>query len=76
MLAASPAPRTLVSQAAVGYYGDRGEAIIDESTPRPMACLSQIVVDWENEALEADGRPASGSRSSAPGSSSTPRAGC
>ena len=32
MLAATPSPRTLVSQAAIGIYGDRGEAIVDEST--------------------------------------------
>ena len=33
LAAADPRPRTLISQSAVGYYGDRGEAIIDESTP-------------------------------------------
>jgi len=26
-------PAVLVSQSAVGYYGDRGEAIVDESAP-------------------------------------------
>src|SRR5204862_1284585 len=31
--AASTPPRVLVSQSAVGRYGDRGEAIVDESTP-------------------------------------------
>ena len=35
MLAAPATPGVLVSQCAVGYYGDRGEAMVDESTPRP-----------------------------------------
>src|SRR6478672_2283785 len=30
--ATEPRPKTLVSQSAVGYYGDRGEAVVDEST--------------------------------------------
>ena len=47
-------PRTLVSQAAIGYYGDRGEAIVDESTPPAEGFLPQIVVEWENEALKAE----------------------
>jgi uncharacterized protein (TIGR01777 family) len=54
MLAASPTPPTLVSQAAVGYYGDRGETIVDESTPPAEGFLPQIVVDWENEAHKAE----------------------
>ena len=54
MLAASPTPATLVSQAAIGYYGDRGDAIVDESTPPPQGFLPQIVVEWENEALKAE----------------------
>ena len=33
--AAQTAAKVLVSQSAVGYYGDRGEAIVDESSPRP-----------------------------------------
>ena len=33
MTAAADGPKVLVSQSAVGYYGDRGDAMIDESTP-------------------------------------------
>ena len=55
MLAASPTPATLISQSAIGYYGDRGAAIVDESTPPAEGFLAQLVVEWENEALRAAG---------------------
>ena len=54
MLAASPTPPALVSQCAVGYYGDRGEAMIDESTPPGTEWLSQLCVEWQNAAMEAE----------------------
>jgi uncharacterized protein (TIGR01777 family) len=54
MLAATPQPRTLISQAAIGIYGDRGEAMVDESTPPAEGFLPQVVVDWENEARRAE----------------------
>jgi uncharacterized protein (TIGR01777 family) len=53
ILAAPRPPRTLVSQSAVGYYGDHGEAIIDESVPADSSWVAQLVVDWEAAALEA-----------------------
>ena len=44
MTAAPDGPKVLVSQSAVGYYGDRGEAMIDESTPpREDSFLSKLV---------------------------------
>jgi uncharacterized protein len=52
--AASDGPRALVSQAAVGYYGDRGETIIDESTPPGSEWLSTLVVEWEEAARVAE----------------------
>jgi len=54
MLAATPTPGVLVSQSATGYYGDRGEAIVDESTPADDHFLSDVVVDWEKEATAAE----------------------
>jgi len=54
MLAASPKPRTLISQAAIGIYGNRGEAVVDESTPPGEDFLSQVVVEWESEARKAE----------------------
>ena len=53
MLGAPRPPRTLVSQSAVGYYGDHREAIIDESVPADSSWVAQLVVDWEAAALEA-----------------------
>ena len=47
-------PGVLVSQAAVGYYGDHGEAMIDEETAPGESFLSQLVVEWEQAAREAE----------------------
>jgi uncharacterized protein len=48
-------PRALVSQSAVGYYGDRGEAIVDESTAPGESFDSEVTVEWEKAAHEIDG---------------------
>jgi hypothetical protein len=53
MVAAERSPRVLVSQCAVGYYGDHGEAIVDESTPAAGDWTGQLCADWEAAALEA-----------------------
>jgi uncharacterized protein (TIGR01777 family) len=54
MLSATPAPSVLVSQCAVGRYGERGEALVDESTPPATDWTAQLCVDWEEEALAAE----------------------
>jgi uncharacterized protein len=51
LLAATPSPPVLVSQCAVGYYGDQGEAIVDESTPPDTTWTAQMCAEWEREAL-------------------------
>ena len=51
--AADPCPRVLVSQSAVGYYGDRGEAVVDESAEPGSDFAAQVVVAWEAAAKEA-----------------------
>jgi uncharacterized protein (TIGR01777 family) len=53
MLAASPTPGRLVSQCAVGYYGDHGDAIVDESTPPATDWTGSMCAEWEQEALAA-----------------------
>ena len=48
-------PKVLVSQSAIGYYGDRGEAILDESADPGSDFAAEVVLEWENAAHEADG---------------------
>lgn len=45
-------PSVLVSQSAVGYYGDRGEAIVDESGGNGESFDSEVVREWERAAQE------------------------
>jgi uncharacterized protein (TIGR01777 family) len=48
-------PKVLVSQSAVGYYGDRGDAIVDESDgPGSESFDSEVVVAWEKAAHEVE----------------------
>jgi uncharacterized protein len=47
-------PRVLVSQSAVGYYGDRGDAILDESSGPGESFDSQVVQAWERAAREVE----------------------
>jgi uncharacterized protein len=51
--AASNPPRVLVSQSAVGRYGDRGDAIVDESTAAGDDFLARVCVRWEAAAAPA-----------------------
>ncbi len=52
--AAEPRPKTLVSQSAVGYYGDRGEAVVDESTGPGSTFDAEVCVAWEAAAHAAE----------------------
>jgi hypothetical protein len=47
-------PRVLVSQSAIGYYGNRGEAIVDESTEPGESFDAKVVREWEKAAHEVD----------------------
>jgi hypothetical protein len=47
-------PRVLVNQAAIGYYGDRGEAIVDESAEPGEGYDSEVVQEWEAAAREVE----------------------
>ncbi len=55
MLAAPQTPPVLVSQSAVGYYGDRGDQIVDESAPAGSSFDAKVCIAWEAAAEEAAG---------------------
>jgi uncharacterized protein (TIGR01777 family) len=48
-------PRVLVSQSAVGYYGDRGESLVDESAEPGSDFASEVTQEWEKAASEIEG---------------------
>ncbi|HYU59340.1 MAG TPA: TIGR01777 family oxidoreductase [Solirubrobacterales bacterium] len=52
--AADPRPEVLVSQSAVGYYGDRGDAIVDESAEPGTGFAAEVSVAWEAAAREVE----------------------
>lgn len=46
-------PQVLVSASAVGYYGDRGDAVLDERTAADSSFMAQLCRRWEDEAARA-----------------------
>ena len=46
-------PAVLVSASAVGYYGDRGNEVLDESKGPGTDFLAEVCRDWEREASRA-----------------------
>jgi uncharacterized protein (TIGR01777 family) len=48
-------PGVLVSQSAVGYYGDRGDAVVDEATGPGSSFDAGVAQEWEKAAHEAEG---------------------
>lgn len=53
MAAATEGPRILISGSAIGYYGDTGERLTDESGPQGSGFLAGVVQDWEAAAQPA-----------------------
>jgi len=47
-------PRAFVSASAIGFYGDRGDEPLDESSSKGGGFLSNVCRSWENEALKAE----------------------
>ncbi|MBX9792088.1 MAG: TIGR01777 family oxidoreductase [Pirellulales bacterium] len=46
-------PNVLVSASAVGYYGDRGDEILDEASPPGSDFLADVCRQWEDAAQRA-----------------------
>ena len=59
MAAADRPPGVLACASAVGYYGDTGDRLVDESTPQGAGFLAELVRDWE---AAADAARAAGIR--------------
>ena len=47
-------PAVLVSASAVGYYADRGDEQLDESSQAGRGFLAEVCTEWEREALAAE----------------------
>ena len=47
--------RTLINASAIGYYGVRGDEVLDESTPPGGGFLAEVVKRWEELARRAEG---------------------
>ena len=47
-------PKVLVSQSAVGYYGDRGETELDEASPPGDSFDADVCREWEQAARGAE----------------------
>lgn len=46
-------PRVLISGSAVGYYGETGDRVIEESAPAGDDFLARLTVEWEAAAAPA-----------------------
>lgn len=47
-------PRVLVSQSAIGYYGNRGASLVDESSEPGEGFDAEVVREWEKAAHEVE----------------------
>ncbi len=45
-----PAPAVYASASAIGFYGDRGDEVLDESAPRGEGFLADVCAAWEEAA--------------------------
>jgi uncharacterized protein (TIGR01777 family) len=48
-----PPPPLLINASAIGYYGDRGDEILDESSAAGIGFLAELSSEWERAALAA-----------------------
>ena len=48
-------PAVLVSGSAIGFYGDRGDELLEETAAMGRGFMAEVCRDWENEAAGASG---------------------
>lgn len=48
-----PPPKVFVSSSAIGYYGDRGDEVLDEDESNGAGFLAEVVRSWEDSAQPA-----------------------
>ncbi|MEM7137750.1 MAG: TIGR01777 family oxidoreductase [Myxococcota bacterium] len=48
-----PLPRFLISASAIGYYGNRGEEVVDEHASLGEGFLAEVCRDWESATAPA-----------------------
>jgi uncharacterized protein (TIGR01777 family) len=53
MQRATTPPRILLSSSAVGFYGDRGDEVLTETSTRGTGFLSDVCAEWEAAANQA-----------------------
>jgi uncharacterized protein len=51
--AAGQKPAVFVTASGIDYYGDSGDALVDEGSPAGNTFLARVCVDWEASAHEA-----------------------
>jgi uncharacterized protein len=47
-------PRVLISASAIGYYGDRGDEVLTETSAAGQGFLAELAKEWEAEAMKAE----------------------
>jgi len=52
--ASTTEPSVFVGQSAIGYYGDRGDEIVDEESGAGEGFAAEIPIDWEAAEREAE----------------------
>jgi hypothetical protein len=70
-LAALPKPPSIVvSAGAIGFYGERGDEVLDEQSPRGRGFLAELCAEWEWASLSTTSSSSSLSTSSSSSSAS------
>ncbi|HKQ05529.1 MAG TPA: TIGR01777 family oxidoreductase [Blastocatellia bacterium] len=53
LLTMTPPPAAFISSSAVGFYGDRGDELLDEQSPAGRGFMPEVCKAWEDEAERA-----------------------